>query len=786
DYGWNLVRAVVQVLYWPHPLTWFLGRIIGAVREQACDDFCVHVMGGSTEYRATLLEVASGLVQRPDPALGLAMARPSNLGRRLAWIDRGRGVSRCLMRWPSRFALLAAVVTAAGLIGSIEFHRAKAQGPSNEPPATSSKATKDAAANLPQAIEVVVLGKDTGKPLEGATVRASLDFDRVETRTDHEGMARLDLSGRPALDSISLDVWVDGYVQQRHFFSQTEDRYPKIPERVDVTLWPAEETIGGTVTDEQGRPIAGVTVKIWGDLGEKKDKSESAYMVDATTDELGRWRSRCFRDLTFARLYLSYPDYLDDNSIHPRRYGGPDSSSPAKPDDQPLQALRDFKGVQVMKNGVAIAGTVVDEQGKPVQGAEVAWLEIEQQPSPFRQDLTTTTTNAGGRFRFSNVQPGSLLLQVIAHGHAPTLKTVEAGPKVEPVSITLEPSRTIAGRVVDSQGNPIPGVVVSVPYWRGYRSLSFTFKTDADGRFRWDDAPTDSVTLVVRRVGFEILSQQRVPPDQENVVLTLKRALFIEGKVRDAETDQPIDIAQVEVGIPDPKTGAIAWSENHFASVNYGSLQVTLDAEKVPAYQLRIKAKGYEPFESRTFRSDEGEVKYDVKLTSTDKPQGTEVSGVVSLKDGTPLKEAEVMVTYPNQAMSRLPNLQLENGTIQPFPDRTIVKTDAQGRFSMTREPDPKGQYYAVVVVHPDAFAKVDRAAFEADSTIIANPWGRIEGVARVGSKLASGAAIRYYGDNLAHPDVPYMSIKGTTTADAEGRFALDHVAPGDVRVSRA
>src|SRR5262249_38690377 len=110
DFGWNLVRKLVQILYWPHPLGWPLGRIIGAVREQACDDLCIHFPGGATVYRASLIEVASGLVRRPDSAMGLAMARTTKLGRRLAWIDRSGGASRRLLRWPARLAFGCALV----------------------------------------------------------------------------------------------------------------------------------------------------------------------------------------------------------------------------------------------------------------------------------------------------------------------------------------------------------------------------------------------------------------------------------------------------------------------------------------------------------------------------------------------------------------------------------------------------------------------------------------------------------------------------------------------------
>ena len=173
----------------------------------------------------------------------------------------------------------------------------------------------------PPAINIVVLAKDTGKPLVRATVRPSIDFTQDELKTDREGRVRINLSRRKFQDELSLDVWADGYVQQRHYFAQDDARYPKIPPRFTIELLPGEETLGGKVTDEEGRPIAGVKVNIWGYLGEKKEKSELAYMVDATTDERGQWRCRCFRSMKFANLYLSHPDYLSDDQFHPRRHG---------------------------------------------------------------------------------------------------------------------------------------------------------------------------------------------------------------------------------------------------------------------------------------------------------------------------------------------------------------------------------------------------------------------------------------------------------------------------------
>lgn len=782
DFGWNLVRKLVQLAYWPHPLVWLAGRVIGAVREQACDDICVHELGGAEAYRALLLEVASGLVRRPEPALGLAMARATNLGRRLDWIDRTRGASRCLLRWPARLAIAAGIMTAAGVLGAVELARAAAK------PAEQSERPA-AASTAPRTIDVIVRARDTGKPIEGARIRYLIDMEHTLRTTDRDGRVRIPLFRHRDRDSLSFDVWSEGYVQQRYFFSQHDARYPKIPEQFSVELFPGEQTLGGTVNDEQGRPIKGVKVEIWGYLGEKKQKDELAFMVDATTDDRGRWRCRCFRSMTFAYLYLSHPDFLADDSAHPRRHGLPTRDIPAAPDDRPLQALRDFSDVQVVSRGVEVAGEIQDARGKPIDGAEVGWLEADRQDT-FHHDLPTTTTDAQGRFRFPHARPGRLVLQVKAGGFAPELTHVAAQARTEPVTIRLQPARRMEGRVTDTKGNPIAEAFVVVDTWRTYRSLGVFLWTDADGRFLWADAPADEVLINATHTGFEYASRRKATAGQD-VLIKLRRSMAISGRVRDAATNKAVDQARVEVGVPDPKTGRFRWGDRPTVFAIQGRLQADVGVEETPEFRLRLTARGYEPFESRTFRSDERQVEYDVAMKKSDRPQGVPVAGTVLRPDGTPLAGADVAIAYPlTGGPNRLPSVHITNGRLRPDASPTMTtptaRTDAQGRFSLTREPDPGGRYFAVVVVHPECCAEVGRAAFEADPTIRAKPWGRVEGVARIGGKPAAGAAIRYFADRLGNPDVPRVSDEGETKADAIGRFVLERILPGDVRVARS
>ncbi len=237
----------------------------------------------------------------------------------------------------------------------------------------------------------------------------------------------------------------------------------------------------------------------------------------------------------------------------------------------------------------------------------------------------------------------------------------------------------------------------------------------------------------------------------------------------------------------DPETGHVSWSPNPRVFVSQGRLQASLDAEKAHAYRLRIKAKGYEIFDSLIFRSGEGPAVFDARLTKTDKLDGIEVSGIVLQPDGRPLEGALVTLTYPmtrTRDKSVLPTVHIENGTLMRSGNPPIVQTDRHGRFRTEREPDPDRKYWAVVVVHPEFFAEINRPAFEAKATITARPWGRVEGFARIGDKPTVGVTIEYRGDRMGNHDVPHVFDTGRTKADDRGHFVLERVTPGDVRVT--
>ena len=403
-----------------------------------------------------------------------------------------------------------------------------------------------------------------------------------------------------------------------------------------------------------------------------------------------------------------------------------------------MEGLRDFSDVQVMTRGVEVAGDVRDEHAHPVAGAEVGWLEASHHQT-FHDDMPTTTTDQNGRFRFPHARPGELMLQVKATGHAPGLATVHAQDQGKAVSITLGRAHTLEGRVVDSQGKPITDAFIVIDTWRKYRSIGVFLKTDSNGRFRWNDAPPDSVLVDASRSGFTGEFHKRVSPDEE-AVFTLKRSLSISGRVFDAKTKKPIDDVSVDFGSRDAKSGAIVWGGNRTVFAHQGHLQGTVDVERTPEFQLRFRqglCTARVANVSRRRASGRVQRQPDTNRQTT----GNCRLGTRSSIRRSTTRRREVGITYPMAGgRDRLPYVRIENGKLQADQAHTTTKTDATGHFSLTREPDPLGRHFAVVVVHPNYYAEVAGPLFQANPTIVAMPWGRVEGVARVGPGRRPGA----------------------------------------------
>src|SRR5215469_10573175 len=116
------------------------------------------------------------------------------------------------------------------------------------------------------------------------------------------------------------------------------------------------------------------------------------------------------------------------------------------------------------QSGGALSGRVINTtHGEPVVGATVTLRGLDEGPA----QTYITETGADGRFSIANMVPGAYEPRPSKPGyeqrtpdHFATAKdfppvTVEAGKAAEPIELRLIPDGVVAGRVIDSDGDPV-------------------------------------------------------------------------------------------------------------------------------------------------------------------------------------------------------------------------------------------------------------------------------------------------------------------------------------------
>ncbi len=193
--------------------------------------------------------------------------------------------------------------------------------------------------------------------------------------------------------------------------------------------------------------------------------------------------------------------------------------------------------------------------GRPIAGARVAM------GSDLRglEAVPEAVTDAEGRFVLHNVPRGSIILTAQAQGRAPDLKWVNPGPEMSRVEFRLGPGHTIRGRIVDAHDRPIAGAPIAADEWRVHHSLRWSTRTDAEGRFRWDDAPADAFRVDLGTLGFTSKRFWNARPNAPEQTITMRRPLRVRGRVTDAETGRPITAFTLVPGYPGPTPESAGW-----------------------------------------------------------------------------------------------------------------------------------------------------------------------------------------------------------------------------------
>jgi len=609
-------------------------------------------------------------------------------------------------------------------------------------------------------LEVSVVDGATRKTIEGAQVYATnrqSEFGPLpprRTQTQATGRCEVNLGGkRPK--TLALEVTKPGFARAYVEWPDTT----AIPQEWTAELGKAV-TIGGEVRARNGEPVSGATVIVSGLVKDVVGQMVPVPFDSVRTDAAGKWQSaqvpERFDNLSFV---VSHPELI------PAEFEQGTDTSAANV--VTAEALVARTASMELEPGIAITGTVADDQGKPISSASVYALLSMQE----RSELKRAKTDGAGRYRFVVTEPGAVTLAVEAKDFAPKYVKSEAQAGMPAIGFTLEKGRAVRGKVSDKEGKPIAGVAVQAASWAGRTPLSWGTVTDGEGKFQWSFAPKGRVMLGFSKEGLSSTYHQASSNDVELAVV-MTEPFQLSGKVLDAETGEPIQRFTINPGHAYGPDEVFRWERGESVPGTNGTYSITGEDQRAPRVKYAAHAPGYHPAMTPAYEG-EGRQSFDFKLK-----RGIGIRGVLESADGSPLAGATVVLLNRGESAYMDKGGEFREGISQG----QAVKTDDQGRFQFQPDLEPQG----VVVAHQQGYAAVDADQVAATGKVKLEPWGRVKGSVKMkgdeSKRLVALHSVHYqYEDD--EPGPPRVWVYLNAEPDEEGSFRFEKVPPGERKV---
>ncbi len=448
-------------------------------------------------------------------------------------------------------------------------------------------------------------------------------------------------------------------------------------------------TVRGTVTDDQGRPVANAMVRALYD-GQRVEDFAVGRREGALTDAKGKYAI----------------DTLMPNATY--RFG---VSADGHPSQWMFQSVRIETGMTkdfVLARAARVTGTVREKDSRePIADAEVVLMV--GRLGEGSAGMESTRSDAQGRYTFDTVASGPMFMLVAkADGFSSsmesaftgaTLPSLVAGETLER-DLELERGGRIVGRVTRlDDGEPIAGASVDAiasneAMWAGAPSAT----TDADGRYELTGLGRGVYSVDVRAPGYaEALGEGSVPitdrGEQGEINVSLSGAARLVGVVVDAD-GEPVAGAKVYARSekPDaeaPRVGGRRRGDPMQRFREQFTPRVTMTDEEgrfaleglAPrlAWKAAVKAEGFVETESERVRMGVGDTR-EVRVVVL---VGGALDGRVVNEDGQPVAGARVRYGRLDDELARRVNLT--NWEVIGLLEPNVVTTRDDGTFRLTQ-----------------------------------------------------------------------------------------------------
>lgn len=380
----------------------------------------------------------------------------------------------------------------------------------------------------------------------------------------------------------------------------------------------------GTVVDARGAPLPQVNIKV------EQGTGEHHHELETMTGQDGRF---------------SLGGVLPGTHVVRAEYNHGGFEHRASRTVQ-VQGTETVDASLRMDTGQSVSGIVVDEQGRPLEDADVRAFvnDVEKRTSLNFNRLAHDTTGPDGRFTVHHLAQGECTLIASKSGYdfvaparaeglvhmRPSGVLVQAGAR--DVRLVMRYLGRIRGRVIRPDGTPLPRFELNEESIR-----------DAEGRFSVNVDQQDTLRLVFEAPGLtKAVREVQVRPGQDMDLgdVRLEAGRQVRGRVVDAQTSAPVAGARVRAILP----GEDPWEATHnpLAEARSG-IDGTFALPLLEARPLRLEVHhpGHVPHRQRLGLGDET---LEVRLYT-----GARVEGTVRDRNGRPVPSTVRLVPTDRQ-----------------------------------------------------------------------------------------------------------------------------------------
>lgn len=512
------------------------------------------------------------------------------------------------------------------------------------------------------------------------------------------------------------------------------------PRPMIVHAFPFDCTLVGLVRRPDGTPVPGAEIQGTGE--------------SATSDASGRYR-------------LPMPSGVKTHFVSARAPGlfskrlVVDKLEPGEEREFEVEVRPDFR----------IAGTIVDDVGRPVQGARV---------STFFSSKSVVSTDGAGEFELGGLDPDRdrHTLVVRKEGFLLLSERVDTTAEGEArAELTLERGVSVGGFVVDEDGAPVPGAELYIGF-----DPSALDRVDAvahdDGSYEFPTVASGSQTLVVQRRGFaphsEVLELPAAGELFPELTITLGAAHHIAGRVLD-EAGRPRVGANVSMRFRGD------YLDGRTQTDEAGRFRV----DGLPAQDLEVELWGRGLVRTRIALEGVDREDYEFTVPGAGRLEGRVVDGT----SGAPVSAFKVRFVDPVLA----PGERRLTGIGATWVREGHAFDDEEGRWSTAGAELTPGDVIGVEVHAPGyAVARLEHVVVPPPAEPLELVTALVPGVSVLGSVLdaASGAPIEGASVRAYPGSVDLSRLHGgdphgpsAVLTDARGEFLIENAPLGEVKL---